>query len=159
MDFLFFRGLHAGTPRTEKEITELYGNLSQVIPTDRSKNIDEQVGEFYSGYDAILNEFAYRSGREFEFRKIVVFEGQEPRSIVYLRDEGLLEPSVTKIDRLVDATRLFSSLLGSLGKATSENERSLKEAFLCGVFQMQLHAQIDVSGTRQLSEAFTGTLP
>jgi hypothetical protein len=50
-------GLYAGTPRTQDEIIGVIKNLQSVVPTDRETNIDEQVGDFYDGYDPVIDEY------------------------------------------------------------------------------------------------------
>lgn len=59
----------------------------------------------------------------------------------------------------MDASRLFCSLLNSLGCSTGKKNKSLGEAFKCGVFQMQLYAVSDTKGSRQLSILLTDCLP
>jgi len=67
-------GLYAGTPRTQDEMLGVTNNIQSVVPTDIETNIDEQVGEFYDGYEAIINEFYMRIGVNLSFREIQVSE-------------------------------------------------------------------------------------
>lgn len=152
-------GLYVGAPNTEKEINALFQRLSSVLPIDRSKNIDEVVGHIYDGYDREINEFCYRSGAEFEFREVKVPNVEKSFAIVYLKDEGLLKTHVKSIRKLADASRLYDSFLLALGNSSANKDASLLEAFKCGIFQIQLHAQIDVSGARQISELISSCLP
>lgn len=144
-------GLYAGTPRPQDEIETVFGYLDPVVPIDRSKNIDEVVGEFYDGYEREINEFCFRSGAEFEFRQINVPLVEKDFAIVYLKDEGLLDTQVISIQKLSDSFSLFDAFISAIGRSTATKNRSLLEAFSCGVFQMQLHAQIDLKGARQIS--------
>ena len=144
-------GLDAGTPRSFEEIESLFKNLDQVVPTNRSMNIDDVVGEFYDGYERELNELCFRSGATFEFREINVPSVENSLSIVYLRDEGILPTGVTAVRKLANSFELFDAFILSVGKSTANKNRSLLDAFSCGVFQMQLHAQMDVKGAQQIS--------
>ena len=145
-------GLYAGAPNTQEDIEALFSNLQIHLPIDRSKNLDEEIGHLYDGYDREINEFCFRSGVEFNFREINVPKVEKTFHIVYLQDEGLLNPNIKSIETLADSTRLFDSFIFSLGKSSVTREASLLEAFSCGVFQIQLHAQIDVQGSRQIAE-------
>lgn len=144
-------GLNAGTPRSQDEIETLFQNLDQVVPTDRSRNIDDIVGEFYDGYEREINELCFRSGSTFEFRQINVPPVEKNFAIVYLKDEGLLDTKVISIQKLSDSFSLFDAFISAIGRSTATKNRSLLDAFSCGVFQMQLHAQIDVKGAQQIS--------
>ena len=145
-------GLYAGAPNTQEDIEALFANLQIHLPIDRSKNLDEEIGHLYDGYDREINEFCFRSGIEFNFREINIPKVEKTFYIVYLQDEGLLNPKIKSIETLADSTRLFDSFIFSLGKSSMTREASLLEAFSCGVFQIQLHAQIDVQGSRQIAE-------
>ena len=146
-------GLYAGAPNTQEEIEALFSNLQIHLPIDRSKNIDEEIGHLYDGYDREINEFCFRSGGEFNFRKINVPKVEKIFYIVYLQDEGLLNPNIKSVEKLADASRLFDSFIFSLGKSSVRREASLIEAFSCGMFQIALHAKIDVQGSMQIAEA------
>ncbi len=144
-------GLRAGTPQPLDELEILFRNLDQVVPMDRTVNIDEVVGDYYEGYEREINELCFRSGAEFEFRGVSVPAVEQRFAIVYLRDEGVLDCSVLAIDKLSDSFELFDAFIAAIGRSTKNNDRSLLEAFYCGVFQMQLHAQIDFKGAQQIS--------
>lgn len=144
-------GLNAGTPRAQDEIESLFQNLDQVVPIDRSRNIDDVVGVFYDGYERELNELCFRSGATFEFRQINVPPVEKNFAIVYLRDEGILPTDVRSIRKLADSFDLFDAFVLAVGKSTANKGRSLIDAFCCGVFQMQLHAQMDAKGAQQIS--------
>ena len=145
-------GLYVGSPNTQEEIEKIFSKLQLHLPIDRSKNIDEEIGYLYDGYDREINEFCFRSGFEFKFREINVPNVEKTFYIVYLQDEGLLNPNIKSVETLADSTRLFDSFIFSLGKSSVKREASLLEAFSCGVFQIQLHAQIDIQGSRQIAE-------
>ena len=157
--FFVMLGIYAGSPNTQETIDNIFSNLNLFLPTDRSKNIDEVVGHLYDGYDRELNEFCYRSGIEFEFRKISIPNVDKTISIVNLRDEGLLNTDVKTIEKLVDANRLFDAFLIALGKSSVKRNANLLEAFTLGIFQIQLHAKFDVSGARQVAFAIKNYLP
>lgn len=144
-------GLYAGTPRPLDEIESLFRNLDPVVPIDRSVNIDEVVGEFYDGYEREINELCFRSGAEFEFRQINVPPVEKNFAIVYLKDEGVLDTDVISIQKLSDSFSLFDAFISAIGRSTATKNRSLLDAFSCGVFQMQLHAQMDVKAAQQIS--------
>jgi hypothetical protein len=152
-------GLYEGTPATAEEIDQRRISLQDVVPSDREKNMDEQVGEFYDGYDAVINEFYLRLGVELTFRDIYVPENGDPIRIVRAYDYGLLEESINGAQKLADSSRLYWSLIENLGKPTERRNRSLHDAFLCGVFQMLLYAEADVEGSRQLSLILTESQP
>jgi len=144
-------GLYAGAPNTQEDIEALFSNLQIHLPIDRSKNIDEEIGYLYDGYDREINEFCFRSGVEFKFREINVPNVEKIFYVVYLQDEGLLNPNIKSVETLADSTRLFDSFIFSLGKSSVKREASLLEAFSCGVFQIQLHAQTDIQGSKQIA--------
>lgn len=144
-------GLQAGIPRSLDQIESLFKNLDRVVPTDRSRNIDDVVGEFYEGYERELNEFCFRSGVTFDFRPIDVPPLEKKFAIVYLRDEGILETNVLSIRKLADSFDLFDAFVLAVGKSTASKGRSLLDAFSCGIFQMELHAKMDVKGAQQIS--------
>ena len=155
-------GLYAGTPRPMSELKILIENVDAVIPTDRTENIDERVGDFYDGYESILAEFCYRSGLDINFREITEIKGIKLNHTVKtlrVANYELLDDSVEEIGNLLSSSRLYWSLITQLGKSTSINERALEDAFSCGVFQAQLLGQSDVSGMRQLSVLIESSLP
>jgi hypothetical protein len=152
-------GLHAGAPNTLSEIDELFKTLSLAVPLDRTRNIDDLIGHVYSGYDRELSEFCYRSGAGFEFREIKVPKVDESFYIVDLRDHGLLEVDVTSIERLADAARLYDAFIWAIGRSSAGQGASLIEAFGCGIMQIQLHARMDVFGSRQIAEFIKHWLP
>ena len=67
----------------------MFRALDKVVPTDRSKNIDEVVGDFYSGYDAALTSFVSKqasssnSGMSMYQRLIVGFLSSISRMRVF----------------------------------------------------------------------------
>jgi hypothetical protein len=152
-------GLYAGAPDTRERLDELFSHLDALLPLDRSRNIDEVVGEIYDGYERQVNEFCFRSGVNLDFRKINIPGTTKTVSIVYPEDEGLLRPSIKRIDNLIDASQLYDSFLQALGQPTLDREVSLLDAFTCGVFQMQLYAKSDISGARQIAGLIRGGLP
>ena len=152
-------GLHAGCPRTQTEMDSLFQTLDEVLPSDREQPIDQVVGEFYHGYESILGEYCFRTGYEFDFRDIVPFDGAKTLHILEIRDWGLLDPSITAINSLAESSRLTLSLVERLGRSTSDNNRSLLDAFLCGGFQTQLLAFSDMYGAVQLKLALGDRLP
>jgi len=145
-------GLFAGTPGTAQEIEEIYRPLNEVIPNDQSAVIDHLVDEFFEEYQLPLEEFCLRSGYEFDFRPIKIREDMEPFHVLNLRFHELLDSEVNGISKLVDSSRLFQSFLIALGESTYRQNRSMKEAFLAGVFQMQKMGQIDLFAVQQLSQ-------
>lgn len=54
---------------------------------------------------------------------------------------------------------LFQSLLTALGESTFRQKRSMKEAFLSGIYQMQLMGKIDLSAVQQLSSLINTAAP
>lgn len=152
-------GLYAGTPRTADEIEEIYTPLQQVIPHDQRAVINHLVDEFFEEYQLPLEEFCLRSGFEFEFRPIKIREDMEPFHLLNLRDHKLLDPEVNGVSKLADASRLFQSFLTALGESTFRQNRSMKEAFLAGVYQMQHMGQIDLYAVQQLSHLISTSVP
>lgn len=144
-------GLYAGAPRELSELQNLFKNLDNVMLVDRSRNIDDIVGEFYQGYDFEINEFCYRSGFPFEFKKIKAQNSANLFSIVTMKDEKILNSKVKSMNILSDSFDLYDSFIFSIGKSTSLNNKSLKDAFSCGIFQIQLHAMHDEFGAKQIS--------
>ena len=152
-------GLHVGTPRPESELVNIIKTMEIVVPHDRSINLDEVVGEFYGGYDSILDEFYFRSGATIELREMHVREGTVPHTIFRALDNGLLDPSISAINTLSDSSRMMWSLIKALGQDTASWNKSLLDAYLCGVFQMQLKATSDISGAMQFHSVLTSRLP
>ena len=64
-----------------------------------------------------------------------------------------------KIEKLADASRLFQSFLFALGESTYRQNRSMKEAFLAGVYQMQHMGQIDLFAVQQISNLIFTSAP
>lgn len=154
-----FLGLYAGTPRPQDEMLEVINNMQSVVPTDREMKIDKLVGDFYNGYESVINELYLRSGLNLTLREMRVSEKTPPITIIKPDDSGLLDASVNGVNKLVEASRLIWSLLESLGHSTERRDKSLVDAFLCGVFQMQLYTVSDVKGSQQLSIMLTSFLP
>lgn len=152
-------GLHVATPRPEDEIEQLMAGLMQILPHDRAVLIDNVVSDFFEDYQQPLEEFCFRSGVDFEFRSINVSEGIAPLQVLTPHDHGLLAPGVVGIENLADTSRLFQSLLIALGDSTFCKERSLKEAFFAGVFQMQIIADIDTLAAQQLGHVLSKSVP
>lgn len=152
-------GIYVGAPNTQEKINALFSRINLLLPIDRTKNIDEEIGHLYEGFDRQINEFCFRSGIEFNFREVTIPKVERPFYIVYLRDEGLLNKSIKSVEKLADATRLFDSFIFALGQSFLKKEASLIEAFSCGIFQIQLHSQIDVQGSRQIAAAIGSLMP
>ena len=160
--FFTLTGLYAGAPNTQVKLQELFSKLETLLPIDRLKNLDEIVGEVYNGYDREINEFCYRSGLNadyFGFREIKIPNTNKSIFVVNLKDEGVLDTDVLAVNNLSDATRLFDAFMLALGKQSSSRGASLLEAFQCGIFQMQLHANSDVNGSMQIAKAIRSLLP
>ena len=154
-------GIYVGAPNTQEtqeEIDAFFSSSQLHLLIDRTKNIDEEIGHLYDGYDRQLNEFCFRSGIEFNFRKMTVPKDEESFYIVYLKDEGLLNKNIKSVERLADATKLFDSFIFSLGQSSVKRGASLIEAFCCGIFQIQLHSQSDIQGSRQIAMAIRGLM-
>jgi hypothetical protein len=152
-------GLVAGAPNTQEEIDQLFKAVDESIPTNRNEPIDQIVGHLYDGFDHHLNEFCFRTGANFSFREVSLPQFNFSTTIVKLKDEGLLDTTVTSINKLLDASRLFQGFLRAMGKSTTERGCNLIESFQCGIFQIQLHGQIDVHGSRQIAEAISSFAP
>jgi hypothetical protein len=156
--FVLF-GLDGGTPRTESELRANAANAQAVVPHDRDIYLDEAVGEFYDGYENILNEFYLRSGMTLKLREIRVTDNMVPVSILYARDNDCLDSSINAINTLSDSSRLMWSLIEALGQSTAGRNRSLVDAYLCGSFQMLLYANSDVGGAQQLNSILFSCQP
>jgi len=154
-----FLGLHVGTPRTEIEMLDIIKTAEIVVPHDRAINLDDVVGDFYSGYEPILNEFYFRSGVTLELREIRAFDEMIPVRILSAKDNGLLDSSISIINTLSDSSRIMWSLIEALGQNTASMRRSLLDAYLSGVFQMQILGVCDSKGARQLHSVLTSFTP
>ena len=152
-------GFYTGTPRTAEELAEVITPIQQVLPHDRDTIINHMVDEFFEEYQFPLDEFCHRSGYEFELRPIQVIKDMDPIYLLKLQDRGLLDPSVHNIEKLTDASRLFQSFLSALGESTHRQNRSIKEAFLAGVYQMQHMGQIDLFAVQQISNLISTSAP
>ena len=152
-------GLYTGTPRSAEELAEVITPIQQVLPHDRDTFINHIVGDFFEEYQFPLDEFCYRSGYEFELRPIQIIKNMDPIYLLKLQDRGLLDPSVKRIEKLTDASRLFQSFLSALGESTHRQNRSIKEAFLAGVYQMQHMGQIDLFAVQQISNLISTSAP
>lgn len=147
-------GLFAGAPRTQEEIESIFSKLQLSLPIDRSKNIDEEIGDVYCGYDLEINEFCYRSGADFDFKEITVPHIDFSSTIVKLRDEKILATKVKNVKSMIDAHHLSDAFIVALGKKSLSSEHNLLEAYQCGIFQIQLHTLYDVNGSRHIAELF-----
>lgn len=151
-------GIYVGAPNTQEKIDALFSDLQLLLPIDRTKNIDEEIGHLYDGYDQLINEFCFRSGIKFNFREVTIPKVEKSFYIVYLKDEGLLDKNIKSVEKLAEATRLFDSFILSLGQSSVKRGATLSEAFLCGIFQIQLHAKIDTKGSMQIAEVIKGLM-
>jgi hypothetical protein len=152
-------GLCAGAPDTQERLDELFRTLNVAVPIDRTKNIDELVGDVYDGYDREISEFCFRSGIDFKFRDIKIPKLEKIYHILELKDHGLFNVEVTSIQKLIDATRLYDAFIEAIGSHTANRDASLVEAFGCGMFQIMLLARSDISGSRQIAELFKSCMP
>lgn len=152
-------GLCAGAPDTQDRLDKLFHTLNVAIPIDRTKNIDELVGDVYDGYESEISEFCFRSGINFKFRDIIIPQVEKVFHILELKDHGLFNVEVTSIQKLIDATRLYDAFIGAVGSYTAKREASLVEAFGCGMFQIMLLARSDISGSRQIAELLKSCMP
>lgn len=143
-------GLIAGVPREEEEITERQGFLQEVIPTDTETHIDRVVGDFYQGYERVLEEWLARSGYQVQFRDIVLEDLTDPMHVLKPNIHDVIDTTTAEINDLASAANLWDGFLEALGAPTSGANRTIKESFLCGVFQMLLIRQSDVSASQQL---------
>lgn len=152
-------GLIAGVARTKDEIVERQKHLQEVIPTDTEVHIDKVVGDFYPGYEGVLEEWIARTGNQIEFRDIVVDGLADPLHALKPKIHNVIDTTSTEISGLASAANLFDGFLQALGEPTCNASRTFKESFLCGVFQMQLLAQSDVSASQQLGVSLEGYPP
>lgn len=152
-------GLCAGAPDTQDRINDLFKTLNLAVPIDRTRNIDEVVGDVYDGYDREISEFCYRSGFDFKFREMKIPKVEKVLYIVDLKDHGLFNIEIASIERLADASRLFDAFIAAIGCRTANRRVSLIDAFGCGMFQILLHANSDVAGSRQIAELIKSCLP
>ena len=160
--FFTLIGLYAGAPNTQDKLQDLFAKLETLLPIDRTKNLDEIVGDVYNGYDREINEFCYRSGLNadfFGFREIKIPNTNKSIFVINPKDEGVLGTDVLAVNKLSDATRLFDAFILALGKQSSSRGASLLEAFQCGIFQIQLLASSDVNGSMQIAKAIRSLLP
>lgn len=152
-------GLCAGAPDTQERLDELFETLNVALPVDRSKNIDEVVGDVYDGYDREISEFCYRSGVHLNFREIKITKVERIFYIVEPKNQGLLNVEVVSIEKLHDASRLYDVFIQAIGIHTANRGASLLEAFGCGMFQIMLLAKSDISGSRKIAELIKSCLP
>lgn len=152
-------GLYVGAPDTQERLDALFSNVQLVLPIDRSKNIDEEIGHLFDGYHNQISEFCFRSGGEFNFREMKAPNTDKPFYIVNNKDEGLLNKKIKSVEKLVDASRLYDSFIFSLGESSLIRDVSIIDTFKCGVFQIQLHAMSDVKGSRQIADAIRILMP
>lgn len=152
-------GLYVGAPDTQERLDALFSNIQLVLPIDRSKNIDEEIGHLFDGYHNQISEFCFRSGVEFNFREMRVPNTDKPFYIVNNKDEGLLNKKIKSVEKLVDASRLYDSFIFSLGEISLIRDVSIIDTFKCGVFQMQLNTMSDVKGSRQIADAIRILMP
>lgn len=152
-------GLCSGAPDTQARLEELFKTLNVAVPIDRTKNIDEVVGEVYDGYDQEISELCYRSGVILNFREIKITKVEKVLYIVEPKDHGIFKVDVASIDKLVDATRLYDTFIKEIGNKTAVRGASLVEAFGCGMFQIMLLANGDISGSRQIAELIKSIMP
>ena len=152
-------GIFVGAPNTQEQIDTLWSGVQLLLPIDRTKNLDEEIGHLYDGYDRQINEFCFRSGIEFNFREMTIPKVEKPFYIVNLKDEGLLNKDIKSVEKLADATRLFDSFIFSLGQSSLKRETTIFETFCSGVFQIQLHTISDVHGSRQIAIAINSLMP
>ena len=152
-------GLYVGTPRTAEEYKDIHSAIQKALPHEQNVVINHLVDDFFEEYQLPLEEFCFRSGYDFEFRPIELIKGVDPAHLLEPRDHCLLDTEVRGIQKLIDASRLFQSFLTALGDSTYRQKRSIKEAFLAGIYQMQHMAQIDLSAVQQLGQVIATSSP
>lgn len=152
-------GLCAGAPDTQEKLDALFNTLNIAIPIDRTKNIDDLVGDVYDGYEQEISEFCFRSGVVFNFREIKIPNVEKIFYILEPKAHGILKVDITAIEKLFDATCLYDAFIEVIGSRTAKRGASLVKAFGCGLFQMMLLARSDVSGSRQIAELIKSCMP
>jgi hypothetical protein len=143
-------GLYIGSPTSQEELDQHATAFAEILPTDRNLIIDHLVSDYFEEYISQLEELCYRSGLEFGFQPVIVDGVTTSWSLLTPRNHGLLNAEVKEISNLAATSKLFGSLLEALGESTFRQSRSLKEAHLAGVYQMQLMAIADNAAAQQV---------
>ena len=164
--FMVFLGFYGGMPRTEEEQRQVMPIMDKHFPQDRSRYIEDIVGDFYDGYELVLGEFIYKWGAQITFRDIRIDSLSEAIHVLDPQDYGLIKGGskgeVLSTDKLSAFTQLYLPFLSALGDVSANaqlRDWTFIESYLCGAFQFGLIARADLNAARQLAIILTDTLP
>ena len=162
--FFTLVGFYAGTRRPEEDYMPVIQAVSQTIPSNRDVPIDEQVEEFYEGYELPIGEFVYKWGADITFEQIPLENSDQTAQLYQVRNFDLFPEGkcagVKQADNLAAFDELYFPFLGVIGQQTSRFEEcSLINSFQCGALQMQIFGHLDVLAATQTNFYLTDTLP
>ena len=164
--FMVFLGFYGGMPRTEEEQRQVMPIMDKHFPQDRSRYIEDIVGDFYDGYELVLGEFIYKWGAQITFRDIRIDSLSEAIHVLDPRDYGLIKGGskgeVLSTDKLSAFTQLYLPFLSALGDVSANAQSrnwTFIESYLCGAFQFGLLVRADLKAVMQLAIILTDTLP
>ena len=162
--FFTLIGFYAGTRRPEEDYMPVIQAVSQTIPTNRDVPIDEQVEDFYEGYELPIGEFMFKWGADVTFEQIPLENSDQTAQLYQIRNFDLFpegkRAGVKQADHLAAFDELYFPFLEAVGEQTARfPECSLRQSFQCGVLQMQIFGHLDVLAATQTNFYLTDTLP
>lgn len=162
--FFTLIGFYAGTRRPEEDYIPIIEAVSQTIPSNRDVPIDEQVAEFYEGYELPIGEFMFKWGADVTFEQIPLENSDDTAQLYRIRNFDLFpegkRAGVKQADNLAAFDELYFPFLEVIGQQTSRFEAcSLVNSFQCGALQMQIFGHLDVLAATQTNFYLTDTLP
>ena len=162
--FFTLIGFYAGTRRPEEDYIPIIEAVSQTVPSNRDLPIDEQVEEFYEGYELPIGEFMFKWGADVTFEQIPLENSHDTAELYRIRNFELFpegkHAGVKQADNLAAFDELYFPFLEVIGQQTSRFEAcSLINSFQCGALQMQIFGHLDVLAATQTNFYLTDTLP
>ena len=162
--FFTLIGFYAGTRRPEEDYMPIIQAVSQTIPSNRDVPIDEQVEEFYEGYEMPIGEFMYKWGADVTFEQIPLENSDQTAQLYQIRDFHLFpegkRAGIKQADKLAAFDELYFPFMEVIGRQTSCFAAcSLTNSFQCGALQMQIFGHLDVLAATQTNFYLTDTLP
>ena len=162
--FFTLVGFYTGTRRPEEDYIPIIESVSQTVPSNRDLPIDEQVEEFYEGYELPIGEFMFKWGADVTFEQIPLENSHDTAELYRIRNFELFpegkHAGVKQADNLAAYDELYFPFLEVIGQQTSRFEAcSLINSFQCGALQMQIFGHLDVLAATQTNFYLTDTLP
>lgn len=115
---------------------------------DENLTLDEMVGEYFISQDYLYAELIELIGIELDYRSIEI-EGIEPFHILRQRGTSILPLDLRAPKNFADINKVYLAFYEAIGASIRENDIGLREAVMCGLFDLQILLQMDQKATAQ----------